>query len=346
MEVPSIFLNRILTEMAKKNASDLHLTVGNLPIMRIDNQLSSLSGEEIITSEILSKITEAFTSKEEQMTLKENREIVLVRNLAGNFRFRINIFYQKDLLSLSFHYVPGSLKTFAELKFPKVLQNLVKINSGLFIIGGPYGSGKTTTAITFIEEINKAFNKSIVTIEDPIEFLFVSKKSIIVQRQVGRDVKSFSHGLDYCLGEDIDIVYVSEIKNDDEFISAIPFILELASGNSLVILEINTDSSIRALQKILTAASKKLTTEAARYNLVDNLLAVLIQKLIPHRGGGLVLAVEILLNNSAVKSLIREGKIYQLESIMQTSRKEGMISMAKSLEELIQTGEIRQEDVS
>ncbi len=346
MEVPSIFLNRILSEMAKRGASDMHLTVGSIPIIRINNQLSSLAGEEIVTNEILNKVIDTFISPEELTKLKENREIILVKNLAGNFRFRLNIFYQKDLLSLTFHYIPGNLKTLAELKIPKIFQDFMNADSGLLIIGGPYGAGKTTTAAAFIEEVNKTYNKSIITIEDPIEFLFVSKKSIIVQRQIGHDVKSFSQGLEYCLNEDVDLVYVSELKKEEDFITSMPLILELASGNSLVVLEINANSSIRVLEKILTSASKTMSAESARYNLVDNLLAVIVQKLIPRRGGGMALASEILLNNSAVKSIIREGKIYQLESVMQTSRKEGMISLTKSIEELIKVGEIKQEDVT
>jgi len=332
--------------MAKRGASDLHLTVGSTPVMRINNQLVAVAGEEIITSELLAKAIDTIIGPEEAVKLKENREITLVKNLAGNFRFRLNIFYQRDLLSLTFHYIPNILKTLADLKLPKILQTYINAQAGLLIFGGPYGSGKTTTAASFIEEINRSSNKNIITIEDPIEYLFVSKKSIIMQRQIGRDVKSYFQGLEYCLNEDVDLVYVSEMKREEDFNASIPLILELASGNSLVVLEINTDSSIRALERVLTAAGKTLSPEAARYNLVDNLLAVIVQRLIPRRGGGLALAAEILLNNSAVKSLIREGKIYQLESIMQTSRKEGMISLAKSLEELVKSGEIRQEDIS
>jgi len=344
MEVPSILLNRILSEMTKKHGSDLHLAVGSPPMIRIDGDFAALAGQEMITSEILNKITETFLNQEEVVELKENKSLVLVKDIA-NFRFRINIFYQRGLLSLSFHYVPSKIKNFQELGLPEVCNNFLKVNSGLLVIAGAYNSGKTTTAVSLIEEINKNKVKNIITIEDPIECLFVSKKSLISQRQVGRDIKTVVDGLDYCLNEDVDMVYLNEIKDKEIFNRAMLKIFELASGNCLVVLEINTDSSVRVLEKILAGVSQKMTTEAARYNLADILVGVVVQKLVKRRGGGLILANEILLNNAAVKALIREGKIYQLESIMQISKKEGMVTLEKSLANLMESGELRREDI-
>jgi len=343
MEIPSIFLNRILSEAAKKSASDLHLSVGSLPMIRINNQLAALGGEEIVTNEIVNKIISSIVSQEESAKLKENREIVLVKEFAGNFRFRINIFYQKDLPTLSFHYIPSSLKTLADLQTAKIFQDFLKLNSGLIIIAGSNSSGKTTTAAAFIEEVNGISSKYIITIEDPIEYLFVNKKSIIEQRQVGRDVKSATAGVDYCLTEDVDLVYIDEIKK--EFSLAMPLILELAASNCLVIMEMNADSSIRAIEKILGSGEAKFSNEAIRYSLADVLAGIVVQKLV-HSRGNVNLAAEVLLVNSAVKSLIREGKIYQIESVMQTFRKEGMINMDKALEELVASGKVRQEDIS
>ncbi len=343
MEIPSIFLNRILSEVAKKNASDLHLSVGSLPMIRVNDQLSTMADEQIVTSETLNKIINSVISQEEAAKLKEDREIILVKEFAGSFRFRINIFYQKDLPTLSFHYIPGSLKTLTDLQAPKIFQDFLKLHSGLIIIAGSNNSGKTTTAAAFIEEVNRISSRYIITIEDPIEYLFVNKKSIIEQRQIGRDVKSVTAGIDYCLVEDVDLVYINEIKK--EFSSAMPLILELAAGNCLVVMEMNADSSVRAIEKILGSEEAKLSNEAVRYSLADVLVGIVVQKIIFGRGG-VNLAAELLLVNSAVKSLIREGKIYQIESAMQTFRKEGMISMDKALEELVASGKVRQEDIS
>ncbi|NIA18431.1 MAG: hypothetical protein GWO79_00965 [Actinobacteria bacterium] len=342
MEVPSIFLNRILTQTAKRNASSIHLMAGSLPMMRINNALSPVEGESIMTAETLDKIISSFANEEEIKKFKENKEIVLVKEFAGGFRFRVNIFLQKNMPSVSFHYISSAIKMVADLKLPKAIEDIIKMNSGLFVIAGPYSAGKTTTAAALIEEINKNYKKNIITIEDPIEHLFVSKKGLISQRQVGRDVASVAHGIKHCLEEDADLVYIGEIKS--EFESAMPLILELAAGNSLVILEINANSSIRAIEKILNSVEAKTSSEAARFGLADALLGVITQKLIPKRGGGLALAVEVLLATGAVKSLIREGKVHQMDSVIQTSRREGLVSMAKAIEQLVNDGEIRGED--
>ena len=344
MEVPAIFLNRILSEMAQKNGSDLHLAVGSPPMIRIGGQFVPLAGQTMVTGEIINKITETFLSPEEIIKLKETKGLILVKNIS-NFRFRINAFYQKGLLALSFHYIPGVIKSFNDLALPEVCGNFLKASSGLVIIAGAYNSGKTTTAAALIEELNKTKALNIITIEDPIEYLFISKTSLVMQRQLGADVNTVAEALDYCLSEDVDAVYINEIKDDQAFNSAMLKVFELASGNCLVILEINADSSVRVLEKVLAGLALNLPIEAARYNLADILIAVLTQKLVKRRGGGLALANEILLNNAAVQSLIRQGKIYQLESVIQTSRKEGMISLEKSLNNLIESGEVRREDV-
>lgn len=336
-------LNRLLTETAKKGASVLHLTVGSLPMMRLDNKLITLDKESIVTTETLNKIINTFLSPEEMTGLKEKKEIILVKTFAGNFRFRVNIFYQKNLPSVSFRYIPETIKSPDELKIPKAVSEILKLNSGLLVIAGPYGAGKTTTAMSLLGEINRNQNKHIIMLEEPIEYSLVSQKSVIEQRQIGSDARSFADALAYCLEEDIDVVYVGEMRK--EFAAAMPTILELASGNSLVILEIDASSSIRAIEKILNAVEAKIPTEAARYSLADILVGIIAQKLLPRRGGGMILAAEVLLANSAVKSLVREGKIYQLESVMQTSRKEGMVNMEKALEELVRSGEVRQEDI-
>jgi len=344
MEVPSIFLNRILSEMVQKNGSDLHLAVGSPPMIRINGQFVPLAGQEMVTSETINKITEIFLGQDEIIKLKESKGIKLVKNIS-NFRFRISVFFQKKLLALSFHYIPGVIKSFNDLGMPEVCKNFIEASSGLLVIAGVYNSGKTTTAAALIEEINKTKALNIVTIEDPIEYLFVSKTSLIMQRQIGIDVNTVADALDYCLSDDVDVVYLNEIKDEQVLYSSMPKIFELASGNCLVVLEINADNSNRVLEKIIAGISADLPAEAARYNLADILVGVLVQKLVKRRGGGLVLANEILLNNNAAKSLIREGKIYQLESVIQTSRKEGMISMDKSLNNLIESGKIRREDV-
>lgn len=339
MEVPSIFLNKILAEAAKKGASSLHLSVGSPPIARINDKLVPVENENILTSEALNKIVESFTEEGEMKRLKEDKEIVVVKTFGGNFRFRANIFYQKDLISLSFNYIPMAVRNLNDLELPSQFKEKINLDSGLLVVAGANDSGKTSTVSAFIEEINKNEKKYIITLENPVEYLFINKKSVIEQRQIGRDVKSYVAGLKHCLEEDVDLVYIDEIKK--EFDEVIPLILQLASGNSLVILEMNAANSIRVIEKILDSAKTRISSEAARFSLADVLVGIITQKLIPRLGGGLIMAKEILLVNSAIKSLIREGKIYQIESIIQTYREEGMISMGKSIEELIRRGDVQ-----
>src|SRR3989339_2136 len=343
MEVASIFIGKILAEAANRGAMSLHLSIGSQPRIRVDNGLLALESENIIDQEIMSGIINFVLSEEDVARLNSDREIVTVKEFSGNLRFRINAFYQKDLPSLSYHFIPGAILNFKELGLPETVSAITGLESGLFIIAGPFGSGKTTTAAAFLEEINKNSNKYVITLENPIEYLFVNKSSVIDQRQIGRDVHTIIDGLDYCMNEDVDVLYVAEIKKD--FNAAIPLVLSLAAGNSLVLLEINADNSISAIEKILTAAAGTSSREAARYNLADVLSGVVVQKLLPQRGGGPVLAHEVLLVNSAVRSLIREGKLFQIESIIQNSRREGMASMSKSVEDLAQAGKINRDNI-
>jgi len=343
MEVPSILLNRLLSEAAKKRASSLHLTIGSIPVVRINNQLLSLEEENIITLEMLDKMISSFLDANDLNYLSANKEIVVVKTFAGSFRFRINIFYQKNLPSVTFNYITDNIGGLAELGMPEILEEVIKIKSGLLILAGNYGSGKTYSAAVLLEEINKNYKKRIITLEEPIEYSFISKKSIIEQREVGKDTMNIASGLKYCLEEDVDIIYVGEVRKNFE--EALPLIMELASGNSLVVLEVNAGSSIMAIEKVLNALQVKYSESAARYSLSDALVCVCTQRLLPKRGGGLALAAEVLVVNSTVKSFIREGEIFQIESIIQTSRKDGMISMEKSIQELIKAGEVRLEDV-
>lgn len=339
MEVPSILLNRLLAETAKRGAASLHLTVGSAPALRLAGVLTPMEKEVIVTAEFLTKIIGSFLTAEETNRLAAEREVTLIKIFGSSFRFRVNIFYQKKMLSASFFYIPQQIKNLKDYKLPALLTDALASVSGLLVIAGPKAGGKTTLIASILEEINQTASKRVITIERPIEYAFISKKSIIEQRQVGIDVRSFADAIGYCLEEDVQVVMISEIKTD--FDLAMPSILELAAGNALVILEINAANSIRALEKIMNAAKANLPEEAACYSLADALVGVVVIELLPQRGGGLTPVMEVLLVNSAVKSLIREGKIYQLESVIQTSRKEGMISLEKAIEELSAAGEIK-----
>jgi twitching motility protein PilT len=301
-------------------------------MFRKSGQLFPMEKEEPVSIETLNGVMNSFMGEDEIDKLEKEKEMEIVRDLGENLRFRINVFYQKKLPAVSLYYIPNAILPLSDLKLPKILNSVIQANSGLFVIAGPYGSGKTTTAAAMLEEVNRKESKYIVTLENPIEYLFVGKKSIINQRQVGSDVNSIGEGINYCLQEDIDIVYISEIKSGLQ--DAMSNIFNLASGNSLVILEINASDSVLAIERLLNAISMGISREVAKYTLADILLGVIAQKLIPARGGQMALACEVLVVNSAVRSMIREGRMEQIPSIIQNSAQEGMVSMQKSIKEL------------
>jgi len=341
MEVYNILFNRLLSEAAKRQASDLHLSAGSVPVIRKDGRLIKLEQEKIIEQAVLSQIIRSFLEEKDLKTLEEQRELTTVKTLGGNFRFKINIYYQKNLLAVSLRLISEGIPDFSTLNIPQTVINFTKLSSGLLIIAGPYGSGKTTTISAMIENINQNSHKRILTIEDPIEVMFTSNQSVIEQREIGRDVLSLVDGLEYCQQEDIDILTVSD--NQEKLIEKMPLILDIASSNALVILEMNIDSSIRVIEKILDGYPPA-KVDAARTLLADVLEGIVVQKLIPKNGGGMSLAVEVLIGTPAVKSVIREGKIKQIETIMQTSADQGMVSMTQSLVNLSQNSQISRED--
>ncbi len=341
MEVYTILFNRLLSESAKQQASDLHLSVGSIPIIRKDGRLIQLEGEKIIEQEVLVNITNSFLDEREKKVLEEKRELTTVKILGGKFRFKINIYYQRKLLAVSLRLISEASRDLPSLNLPAIVANFTKLASGLIIISGPYGGGKTTTIGALIENINNQQKKRVLTLGKSIEVLFVSKQSIIEQREIGVDVASFVQGLQYAQHEDIDVLAVSNLG--DELNEAVPLLLEIASSNCLVFMELNADNVIRVIEKILGCfPTNKI--EASRSLLADVLNGIIAQKLLPKVGGGMAPAVEIVTVTSAVRSVIREGKIQQLQTVMQTSADAGMVSMDKALATLVQGGQVTQED--
>jgi twitching motility protein PilT len=342
MEIPSILVARVLQLAAKKGASSVHLSAGSKPIIRLDGKLEIVQDEQLLTAETLRECVKVLAGEEDAAKLVQTKELVLVKSFENNLRFRINIFLQKNVPSITFSYIPNSLPSLSELGLPKEFIELINLRSGLIIICGPNDSGKTYSAASLLEDINRKQRKYIITLEDPIEYNFVNRECVIEQRQIGRDSISFRQGLELCLEEDLDIAYISDMK--DEFGSTLPLILDLAAGNALVILEMRSESVTQSLEKIVNSSSSKNSQEAIRYSLSDVLLGVVCQRLLPKRGGGMVMAAEFLLNNPAAKSLIREGKIFQMAGVIQTSRSEGMFSLKRSVERLVEEEKIERSE--
>ncbi|OGF22264.1 hypothetical protein A2Y83_02035 [Candidatus Falkowbacteria bacterium RBG_13_39_14] len=335
----TIKINRIITAAIKKKATDLHLSVGNNPILRLDDKLYPLIDEEVITSDFLENLAEGIFSKEERDDLKNNLGITAVHDYGNQIRFKIKAFYQKKFLNFSFRFIPPFPPAFNDLGLPKAIINLKNLSKGLVIIGGGYDSGRTTTAVSFVEELNKTESRYILTLERPIEFLLTSNKSIIAQRNIPSDVKSFEEGLSYCKEEDVDAIMIGELNSTPD---AIVEALELAAER-LVIGIIDAKGAIDAIEKMMFDFSLQ-EKPRVRALLANSLECVLIQKLIPRLGGGRILVPEILLVNEPVRAIIKEDRLYQLNNILQTSREEGMRGIDRSLAELVSTGEISIDD--
>jgi len=344
MESPQIFFKKLLLDVVDKKATSLHLSVGGSPMMRVFGEFIPTSiNEVVLKKEDIENITSSFLNENELSELKTNKDILVVKNFGDNFRFRIRIFYQKGTMSISLNYISESTRDLDAVGFPANFRKELLSASGLLIIAGSSSAGKTSTISSIIEKVNTEKKKYIITLEKPIEKIYIDKKSIIEQRQVGQDVNSYSDGLKHALEEDVDIVYIDDIR--EGFSEALPYILELASGNALVILELNAENSIRALEKVINTKCKNMSKESINFMLADVLFGVISQKLIPNRENELSLALEILTSNFAIKSLIREGNIYQIENIIQNSFEDGMISMEKSIKELIKSGKINEQKI-
>ncbi|MFH1029776.1 MAG: ATPase, T2SS/T4P/T4SS family [bacterium] len=332
----TIKINRIITAAVKKKASDLHLSVGNNPILRLDDKLYTLAEEGIITSDFLENLAHSIFKEKDRIDLKNNLGITVVHDYGNQIRFRVNAFYQKNFLNFSFRFIPPMPPLLSNLGLPKAIVDLKDLKNGLIIIGGGYDSGRTTTAISFIEEINKLQGRYIITIEKPIEFILSSNKSIVLQRNIPDDVKNYEEAIDYCQEEDVDVVMIGKI---DSSANAIAKALELASSDKLVIGIMNAKGAIDAIERLLVDFSSQ-ERPRIRGLLANSLQCILIQKLIPRIGGGRILVPEILLGLDTVKTIIKEDRIYQLGNILQTSREEGMRGIDRTLAELVSMGEI------
>lgn len=334
-----LIIKSILTDAVKRGASDLHFSVGNNPILRIDDKLIYIDEQPVVTQEFMQEIVDFLLNEDQKNKLKTNREIVLAYNFDNNLRFKINIFYQRGFLSVSLRHIPYQVPTLDTLKLNPILKDLVKKKNGLIIVCGPFGSGRSTTISALIEEINRSRKEYIITIEDPIEYIFTNNRSIIEQREVGIDTNSFAEALNYFEEEDGDILFLEEMNK----LEVIPKVLEIARGSSLVFSAISADSSSNAIARILDMFPA-FDQDRIRDLLATSLQAVICQKIIPQIGGGVAVVQEILIVNEAVRSMIVNGNIAGLNNLIQTSRSEGMVSFNYGLSTLVKDNKISRED--
>jgi len=319
-------LHELLRIMIERNASDLHITVGSPPQLRIDGKLTPLDMPPLTAAETKQMCYSILTEAQKHKYEQEN-ELDLSFGIKDLSRFRANIFLQRGTVAGAFRTIPYQIRGFEELGLPPIVKELTKKPRGLILVTGPTGSGKSTTLATMIDEINSTRNEHIVTIEDPIEYLHPHKGCIVNQREVGADTKSFKNALKYILRQDPDVVLIGEMRD----LETIETALTIAETGHLAFATLHTNSCVQTINRIIDVFPP-FQQPQVRAQLSMVLEGVLSQVLIPKVGGGRVLALEIMVPNAAIRNLIREEKVHQIYSQMQMGQsKFGMQTMNQSL---------------
>lgn len=328
-------LAELMVLAAQQGASDLHLSVGKHPTVRIDGNLIPVSNEPILTPEMTAGLISVLLTPEQEEKLIKEKEVDFAFSYEDKIRFRINVYFQKGYLSAALRLIPTHIRTIEELNLPPILHDLSKYNQGFILIVGPAGHGKTTTLAALIDEINHKRMDHIITIEDPIEYTFTQDRALIDQREVGTDTLSFHRGLKSVLRQDPDVVMIGEMRDPESMAIA----LTAAETGHLVLSTLHTNSSSQTIDRIIDSFPANQQNQV-RAQLASTLIGIVSQRLIPRISGGRIPACEIMFANSAIKNLIREGKTYQIDLVIDTSVQEGMMSLNRSLIELVRKREI------
>ena len=331
-------IQALLEEIVKRGASDLHLTVGAMPTLRIDGSLTSIEGFNPLNEETIVELVNSILTEEQKEILTANREIDFSFALGEVARFRVNAYHQKGYLAAALRYIPTQIRTIEDLNLPSIVKSFTRLPQGFVLVAGPTGHGKSTTLAAIINEINENSSRHIITIEDPIEYVFSHRRSLISQRELHLDTHSWQVALKSVLREDPDVVLIGEMR-DYETISAA---LTIAETGHLVLSTLHTNSASATINRILDVFPEHQQVQI-RAQLAMTLEGVISQRLIPAIEGGRYPAAEILLANPALRSLIREGKTHQIDNLILTSQDVGMISLEHSLQTLISAGKITRE---
>ena len=329
---------RYLDFAVERSASDIHLIVGVPVTVRVDGRLLPLPDAPVVTGPKVRELISDFVPEELMTSFKQKKELDFSFGYK-EMRFRVNVYYQKGCEAASLRLIPKTIRTFKDLGLPPILEKFADHNQGFVILAGPTGSGKSTTLAAMIDKINQERTKHIITVEDPIEYVFEHNKSIISQREIGTDTDSFPRALRSVLREDPDVVLIGEMRD----LETVEAALTIAETGHLVFTTLHTNSAAQTADRIINIFPSHLRQQVSS-QLASVLLGVVSQRLIPKINGGRVMAAEIMIGNSAIKTLIREGKTYQIPNVIQTSAAEGMISLDKVLAEYVSRGDISLED--
>jgi len=332
-QIPKIEV--LLEEVVKRKASDLHLQVGLPPILRIDGALTPIANLPALNEESVETLVFAILDEDQKQILLRDKEFDFSFAFGDMGRFRVNAFHERGNLAAAMRLIPTEVRTIEQLGLPQVLNKFTVYPRGLVLVTGPTGSGKSTTLAAMVSKINTERAVHIITVEDPIEYTHQSKRSVIVQREVHYDTYSFSAALRSALREDPDVVLIGEMRDLETIAAAIT----IAETGHLVFATLHTNSASQSIDRMIDVFPPHQQPQV-RAQLGNILMAICSQRLIPALGGGRVAAAEILVATPAVRNIIREGKNYQLEAVIQTGAEYGMQSMDKTLVNLVHGGVI------
>ncbi len=323
----------LLRFTAEAGASDLHISAGSFPMVRVHGRMKKLNLPKL-TQEDLSQLIDGVLTETQKELFKEKLEIDFSTKLSSDVRFRVNAFNQINGYAASFRVIPNEIKSYHELHLPEILERLAMKEKGLILVTGPTGSGKSTTLATMIDSINEKLQKHIITVEDPIEFVHSSKNCLINQRELGHDTWSFTAALRSALREDPDVILVGEMRD----LETVSLALTAAETGHLVLATLHTSSATKTIDRIIDMYPREQQAQV-RSMLSESLEAVVAQTLCPLKeGNGRVPVLEIMIANTAVRNLIREEKTYQIPSVIQSGTKEGMQSKDQSLYNHVMNG--------
>lgn len=335
MSDPKAQIDSLLDTVVKEGGSDLHLSVGHPPILRIAGALVPLLQNPVLTPADTIGILKAIVPPNRLADFEHNQSADFSYAHSSSARFRVNGYVVQGSATLAMRLIPHETHTFASLNLPPILEVFTQKQQGFFLVVGPVGQGKSTTLAAIIDRINEARAEHIVTIEDPVEFLFEPKKSLIHQREVHIDTPGFHEALQSAFREDVNVIMVGEMRDQDTISAAVT----AAETGHLVLSTLHTNNAAQTIDRIIDMFPPNQQGQV-RVQLAGSLAGIFSQRLVPRISGGLIPAYELLINNSAIANLIREGRTHEITTVIQTSSQEGMIDMDRSLAELVRRGEV------
>ncbi len=331
-------LDDLLVTVTKEGGSDIHLSDGRHPTIRVSGVLIPLLKHPALSKEDTSGMLDVMLDKSNRDRFETNKEIDFSYNYAGGDRFRGNAFFQQGAISIALRLISKKIRTLEELGLPPILATFTQKQQGFFLVVGPVGHGKTTTLASMVDMINHDRAEHIITIEDPIEYVYEPKKSIIDQREVRIDTKDFHTALISIFREDVDVVMIGEMRGLETISTAVT----AAETGHLVLSTLHTNNAAQTINRIIDSFPSD-QQDQIRIQLAGSLTGIFSQRLIPRISGGLIPAYELLIANNAVSNLIREGRTHEIMTVIETGSTEGMIDMNRCLADLVRRGEITPE---